>query len=240
VAEQRAVVQHDLAVQRLERAVAEDGERIDLRQAGIDAHVAVVQALADLGELAEQFPREADADADVARLVLAHAQAGVNGHRNNLFGGRRGHLLDVHSARAGGHHSHAASRAVQHHAQVQFRLDISSRIDQDLLHGQPLDVHAEDAPRDLLGLIGRLCQLDAAGLAAAAHQHLRLDDDRPAEALGDIACFLGRLSHLALGHGNPVLPENPLRLELLEFQCTASLRSEMERVTRHCVTGGSV
>ena len=54
--------------------------------------------------------------------------------------------------------------------------------DQDLADGDALDVHAEDAPGDLLGLFGDAGQLDAAGLAAATHEDLRLDHDLPRPA----------------------------------------------------------
>ena len=46
------------------------------------------------------------------------------------------------------------------------------------------DVEAEDLARLLLGVRRVVGELDAAGLAAAAGQHLRLDDDGAAELLG--------------------------------------------------------
>ncbi len=42
VAEQRAVVNHHFAIERLERAIAQEGQRVDLGQAGVATHVAVV------------------------------------------------------------------------------------------------------------------------------------------------------------------------------------------------------
>jgi inhibitor of KinA sporulation pathway (predicted exonuclease) len=57
-------------------------------------------------------------------------------------------------------------------------------LDPHHLDGVALDVHAEDVRgvRDLVGVVG---QLDAAGLAAATHLHLGLDDHRVADAIGD-------------------------------------------------------
>ena len=50
--------------------------------------------------------------------------------------------------------------------------------------------HADHLLRELLGLVGRLRQLDAAALAAAAGVDLRLDDDdAAAETPGDLAGF---------------------------------------------------
>ena len=48
----------------------------------------------------------------------------------------------------------------------------------------PADVEPEDLAGALGGLVGRRRELDAAGLAAAADEHLRLDDDGPAELGG--------------------------------------------------------
>ena len=46
--------------------------------------------------------------------------------------------------------------------------------------------HADHVARELLGFVGRLGELDAAALAAAAGVNLRLDDDdAAAEAPGD-------------------------------------------------------
>ena len=49
---------------------------------------------------------------------------------------------------------------------------------------------------------GILGELDAARLAAAARQHLRLDDDLPAELLGGRARLLRRRRDATLGDGN--------------------------------------
>ena len=129
-----------------------------------------------------------------------------------------GHLFDVDAALAGSHHHHAAPRSVEDHAQVDLLADVRGRVDQHLLDGQALDVHAEDASGDLFRLGRRLGQLDAAGLAAAADQHLRLDDDRAADALGDCPRLGRGRCHVARGTGTAVLPEDAFCLELLQFQ----------------------
>jgi hypothetical protein len=56
-----------------------------------------------------------------------------------------------------------------------------------------LDVHAEDLLGVLLGLIGGLGDLDAAGLASATGLDLRLDDGDPA-ALGADSSAAARAS----------------------------------------------
>ena len=52
-------------------------------------------------------------------------------------------------------------------------------------------------------LVGRVGELDPAGLAAAAGQHLGLDDDLRPELLGRCPSLVGGRSDAALGDGNP-------------------------------------
>ena len=66
----------------------------------------------------------------------------------------------------------------------------------------PLDVHAQNLVGALLGLFGSLGQLDAARLAAPAGEHLRLDDDRPAEFLRDFVSFLWGACYFPLRDGD--------------------------------------
>ena len=77
------------------------------------------------------------------------------------------------------------------------RRDVGRGGDEHLLHGEPLDLHAEDLARDLLRLRRRLRELDAARLAAAAGVHLRLHDHRAADLLRDRLDLLGRRRDLA-------------------------------------------
>jgi hypothetical protein len=73
--------------------------------------------------------------------------------------------------------------------------------------GVALDVHAEDLLRVLVGLVGGLGDLHAAGLAAAADLDLRLDDGDAADLLGGGLCFFGGGRDDALEHGHAVLLE---------------------------------
>ena len=78
-------------------------------------------------------------------------------------------------------------------AQIQLALDLEPFLDE---HASDLPAlgaglvrderHADHLLREPLGFVGRLGQLDAAALAAAAGMDLRLDDDdAAAEPLGD-------------------------------------------------------
>ena len=64
----------------------------------------------------------------------------------------------------------------------------------------------------LLDLGAVLGELDAARLAAAADQHLGLDDDRVAELLGGLDGLGGGCGRAPLGYGNAVLLEELLSL----------------------------
>ena len=87
------------------------------------------------------------------------------------------------------------------------------RGDQHPVDGQALDLHAQDRLRVLLRLVGRLGELDAAGLAASAGLDLRLDH-HDAELLGG-GSGLGRgVGDDAESDRDIVLGEELLRLVL--------------------------
>ena len=72
------------------------------------------------------------------------------------------------------------------------------------------------AARLLLGVVRIVGELDAAGLAAAAGQHLRLDDDGPADRLGGRARLFRRHREPSLGDGDAEPPEQLFALVLVE------------------------
>ena len=79
-----------------------------------------------------------------------------------------------------------------------------------------VDVEPEDVARLRLGVRGIVGELDAAGLAAAAGQHLSLDDDGAAELLGRLARLLRRGCEPSVGDRDPDAPEELLALVLVE------------------------
>ena len=89
------------------------------------------------------------------------------------------------------------------------------------------DVEADDLLRLLLGVGRVLGELDAAGLAAAAGQHLRLDDGLTAELLGRGTRLLRRRRKPPVGDGDAELLEELLALVLVEIhrpRGTSSMR----------------
>ena len=65
--------------------------------------------------------------------------------------------------------------------------------------------------------LGRLGELDAAGLAAAAREHLGLDDDRAAELRGGVRGFRGRRGEPSFGDGDAEVAKELLALVLVEI-----------------------
>src|SRR5262249_1711243 len=95
--------------------------------------------------------------------------------------------------------------------------------------------HAEHVRRDLLRVLRRSRELDAAALAAAARMNLRLhDDDRSAETPRDVGGLRRAEPDLAARHRHAMLRENRFRLVLVDFHsgrkllmltCTSSRRN---------------
>ena len=74
--------------------------------------------------------------------------------------------------------------AVEREAGVVLLGDLGRLLDPEHLDGVALDVHAEDVRRVPAALISVGGELDAAGLPAPAHLHLRLHHDRVADPIG--------------------------------------------------------
>ena len=95
-----------------------------------------------------------------------------------------GDLLDVDPAHVAEQHQRPLRGAVPDDARVVLLLDLGFRVDEDAARHVAVDLQLEDRLGVLGGLLGRVGELDAAGLHPAAAQHLRLDHDRPADLLG--------------------------------------------------------
>ena len=116
-------------------------------------------------------------------------------------------------------------RAIEDDAEIQLALHLEAFFDQHAPDDAPFGTglvrderHADHRARQLLRVLRRLRELDAAALAAAARVDLRLHDDNAgAEALGDVDGICGSEGHLAAGHGHAVSRKDRFRLVLVDF-----------------------
>ena len=133
-------------------------------------------------------------------------------------------LLDVHPALRREHEERLLDAAIEGDREVVLLLDIGGLLDPERAHDVAANVETEDLLRLLLR-VGRVVgELDPAGLAAAARQHLRLDDDRAAELLGRGARLLGGLRRPPVRDGNAEALEELLALILVEVQSDGESR----------------
>ena len=128
-----------------------------------------------------------------------------------------GDLLDLDAALRREHEERLLRATVERDREVVLLRDVGGLLDPDLLDDVAADVEPDDVARLLLRVRGILGELDAAGLAAAARQHLSLDDDRAAELLGSRPCLLRGRREPPLGDGDSELLEELLALVLVEI-----------------------
>ena len=123
-------------------------------------------------------------------LLAGEAGQRVHVVADQALGVALGDLFDVHAAFGAEHHERLLGRAVEQHRRVVLGGDVRGVLDPHRVDGVAADVHPEDVPGVLaqLRLVGG--ELDPAGLAAAADQHLCLDHDGVAD--------LGRRCHRVL------------------------------------------
>ena len=174
------------------------------------------QLLDDVGDRPGKLGGEAGSGHDLGRLRRVDAHERVNRNLGQSVGPLYRELLDLHAALDRAHGQVTALSAVKQHAKVELLGDRGARCDHHAVNRVALDVHAKDRGRRRLGIVRGLRDLDATGLAAAPHLHLRLDD-------GDAAQLLGRGTSLGGGggddagqHGDAVLLEHVARLVLEE------------------------
>ena len=197
VAEEGRVVEHDLGVQRQQLARLGDHQRVDLGEVGIGSHEGVVQPAQDRCERRPQIGRQPQEERGAPHVVVLQAQQRIDRQAQDRLRVGDCRLLDLDPALGAGDDRHRLGPTVQDQPQVELLGDVGRRRDQHGLHPNALDVQADDLARPLLRLVRAGGQLDAAGLAPAADQHLRLDHHRPADALRGGARLLRAGRHLA-------------------------------------------
>ena len=113
--------------------------------------------------------------------------------------------------------------AIEREREVVLLRDLGRLLDPETLDDVALDVEADDVLRVLLRLVRVGRELDAACLAAAAGEHLGLDDDRAAEHLGSLPRLARRRRQPTFADGDPDPPEQLLALVFVEIHSAPSL-----------------
>src|SRR5215218_1601514 len=100
-------------------------------------------------------------------------------------------IEEVDSALLREHEERLLLAAVERQREVVLARNVRRGLDPELAHDVPVDIHAENRERMRLGVVGALGELDPAGLASPAREHLGLDDDLAAELLCSSARLFG-------------------------------------------------
>src|SRR5262249_50877017 len=95
--------------------------------------------------------------------------------------------------------------------------DLRRGLDPELPDDVAVDVEPENLLGLLLGIVGTVGELDPAGLAAPARQHLGLDDDLSTELLRRDASLRGSHRGLPCRRRDPEAPKEFLALVLVEI-----------------------
>ncbi len=222
---ERVVVEVHLRVEREQVARRRDDERVDLDHRRVGGEKRVVQRRRELDELGDLRAVEANRKANLPCLERHDADAGLDIDLRDLVGRLLGDLFDVHAAFGAGHHHGLAGGAIEHEADIQLARHLQAFFDQQAPHDAAFGAglvrderHAEHVARDARGFVGRLGELDAPALPAAARMNLRLDDDHAgAEARGNRRDIGGIGGLFASRHGNAVTRQDGFGLILVDF-----------------------
>ena len=172
-----AVVHGVFAVERDQPTVRRQHQRIDLHQLGIAGRIGRVKPAEQgnqRGAIARQRLRQRALEA-----LEIEAVADIDRQPQQGIGMLLGDLLDVHAALRREQQQRALGCRIVQHGRVHLVRDRHLLLDQHLGNAMLADAHAEDGGGGCPGLVRCGRQLDAAGLAALAGRHLRLDHARP-------------------------------------------------------------
>ncbi|CCH78022.1 Predicted hydrolase or acyltransferase (modular protein) [Nostocoides japonicum T1-X7] len=221
VAEVGVAVEGHLAVEGDDVAALGLDEGVDLDERRVLTGIHVPESLQDRNDLAGRLGVEAGGVDDLLGLRGVDAGVGVDVDAGQRLGPLDGELLDLHAALLAAHREVGAVGAVEEEGEVVLLGDRGALGDHHPVDRVALDVHAEDLAGELLGLLGALGDLHAAGLAAATCLDLGLDDGDPAalrtDRLGSGPGLGGCLGDGSGEHGDPVLLEDVSGLVLVEI-----------------------
>ena len=226
---ERVVVDRVLAVQRAHDAVGGHDQRVDLDQQRLGVDERAVGLLDDPAHLADLVGRDAGRGAEPGDVAGQQPGQRIDVPAHQQLRRLGGHPLDLDAALGRQHQQRALGAAIEGDREVVLARDLGRALDPHPANGVALDVHAEDLRRLALGLIRPVRQLDAAGLAAAADQHLRLDDHLTADLLSRPASLRRCGCQGAVGYGDAEPLEQLLALVFVQIHAGAE-----------CIGGGCV
>ncbi len=134
----------------------------------------------------------------------------------DLLGLLLGDLLDVDAPDRREDHHRLLADPVPHDPGVVLLLDGSLGIDQYPAWHVPAYLQGQDVARVRFGLLGRVGELDPAGLHAPPGEHLGLDDRGPSDPPRDRAGLGGVGREAVVGDGDAGALDDLARLELEE------------------------
>src|SRR5256886_9846817 len=197
MAEEAAVVDGELRVERLHLTLRGDDQRVDLAEHRVELDERAIELLDDRRDLL-LLGRILDAARvdEPARDPRLEALERIEVEPDQRVRALLRDLLDLDAALRREHEERLLCAAVEGDGEVVLARDVRRLLDPERADDVAVDVNAEDVARLRLGVGGIVRELHAAGLAAPPGQHLRLDDDRAGE-------LLGRLARLLRGGGPP-------------------------------------
>ena len=215
MAERGVVVEADLGVEGVHLAVGPQDQRVDLGQVAVALGEAAVQLDEDVGGAVDRLRRSSFAStqpggpsaSDSPSTGLMWSMTMASG-----FVAATASISTPPSARQ--HQQVLLGGAVERERGVVLLGDVGGVLDPHPLDDVALDVHAEDVAGVRADLVGVVGELDAAGLAAPAHLHLGLDDDRVPGGVGLTHRLVDGVGHTTRRHRDVVAGEVLLALVL--------------------------
>ncbi len=214
---QATVVDAHLGVDRLDLPRVRHDQRIDLgHRAGVLGERTIEERDDPRGLFGEVRIRVEEICESIG-LMTQKPVAWIHAEPQDRLGVRGGHLFDVHAPFRRDHEHRRLAGPVHEDPDVGFRSDLLGRRDQDLSHGEPLDLHAQDVGGVIAGLLGVLRELHASRLPPSPGVHLCLYDDGTPQIVSDPLRLVRTGGDLSLGNRDPNGPQELLRLILVDI-----------------------
>ena len=231
MAEQGVVLHVQLGVQGHHPVVPGYDQGVDFHQGTVVFGKDAVQGIQRLGRRSRLGRLQSQPGSQPAGLVGHQPQHRLNRLGVDVLGVGGGHLLNVHSPGGADNHHRPPETPVNGQGHVELPSDVGQFLDQHRVYWNPLGVGLvgyqvlpQEGLGGLLRLFRRAHHLDAAGLAPTAGVDLGFDYRLPAQLLGGLAGFLGRVSQYAPGHRDAVASENLFGLILVQLHLCSLVR----------------